>query len=182
MTPLAAWLALELVRARCITSDHVLDALVCALVAIAAKAGATHMPSEDQRQAALIKGLDPRTVDDGGSDRATGGGMSEGRPRPERAWPTNVGRQNTRQLPWTERPRCSRVAPVRALINFRETGSDQLRRDRPHLDLRIPLDGCTTHRCATMAAGLGHLVDSSASPARDQTATARASATIATNA
>ena len=56
MTPLAAWLALELVRARCITSDHVLDALVCALVAIAAKAGATHMPSEDQRQAALIEG------------------------------------------------------------------------------------------------------------------------------
>jgi hypothetical protein len=50
------WLDLQLVRARCITSDHVLDALICALVAIAAKAGATHVPSENQRQAALIEG------------------------------------------------------------------------------------------------------------------------------
>ena len=50
------WLDLDLVRARCVTSDHVLDALVCALVVIAAKAGATHLPSEDQRQAALIEG------------------------------------------------------------------------------------------------------------------------------
>lgn len=50
------WLDLELIRARCITSDHVLDALVCALVAIAAKTGATHVPSQDQRQAALIEG------------------------------------------------------------------------------------------------------------------------------
>lgn len=52
----AAWLDLELVRARCITSDHVLDALVCALIAIATKTGATHVPSKDQRQAALTEG------------------------------------------------------------------------------------------------------------------------------
>ena len=50
------WLDLELVRTRCIASDHVLDALVCALVAIAAKVGATHLPSNDQCQAALIEG------------------------------------------------------------------------------------------------------------------------------
>ncbi len=51
-----AWLDLQLIRARCITSDHVLDALVCALVAISAKSGATHVPPLDQRQVALIEG------------------------------------------------------------------------------------------------------------------------------
>lgn len=50
------WLDLEPVRARCIASDHVLDALVCALVAIAAVAGATHPPSDHQRSAALVEG------------------------------------------------------------------------------------------------------------------------------
>lgn len=50
------WLDLELVRTRCVASDHVLDALVCALVAIAAKVGATYLPSNDQCQAALIEG------------------------------------------------------------------------------------------------------------------------------
>jgi predicted nuclease with RNAse H fold len=50
------WLDLQAVRARCITSDHVLDALVCALVAIAAKVEATNVPEEHQRHAALVEG------------------------------------------------------------------------------------------------------------------------------
>lgn len=44
----AHWLDLEAVRERCILSDHVLDALVCALVALATGAGATSPPSEQQ--------------------------------------------------------------------------------------------------------------------------------------
>ena len=49
----------------------------------------------DEAQRVRVKVFDAN-VDDGGSDRATGGGMSEGRPRPERAWPMNVGRQRCR--------------------------------------------------------------------------------------
>ena len=78
------WLDLQQVRARCVTSDHVLDALVCALVAIAAKSGATHMPAEDQRQAALIEGWIhvPSTSLAAIAPPATGTG--DGRPGPER--------------------------------------------------------------------------------------------------
>ena len=79
------WLDLERVRAKCITSDHVLDALVCSLVAIAAKAGATHLPTEDQRQAALIEGWInvPSTLLAAIAPPATG--MGDARPGPERA-------------------------------------------------------------------------------------------------
>ena len=50
------WLDLEPIRQRCIDSDHVLDALACALVAVASKSSSTHLPSDDQRPRALIEG------------------------------------------------------------------------------------------------------------------------------
>ncbi|CAB4955168.1 unannotated protein [freshwater metagenome] len=50
------WLDLDGIRKRCVMSDHVLDALICALVAIAAKSSATHPPSGEQRSVALIEG------------------------------------------------------------------------------------------------------------------------------
>lgn len=50
------WLDLQQVRNQSIASDHVLDALLSALVALAAKAGATHVPTEAQRTAALVEG------------------------------------------------------------------------------------------------------------------------------
>ncbi len=53
---LESWLDIEPVRERCTESDHVLDALVSGLVAIAATAGSTHPPANLQRGAALIEG------------------------------------------------------------------------------------------------------------------------------
>jgi predicted nuclease with RNAse H fold len=50
------WLDVTLVSERCVESDHVLDALVSGLVAIAAAGGATHEPSEDERPTALVEG------------------------------------------------------------------------------------------------------------------------------
>jgi predicted nuclease with RNAse H fold len=50
------WLDISPLRAKCATSDHVLDALVCALIALAAKAGMTHQPPDEHRQAALVEG------------------------------------------------------------------------------------------------------------------------------
>lgn len=50
------WLDLGPVRERCVASDHVLDALVCALVAVASKSGATHQPSTTERAAAIVEG------------------------------------------------------------------------------------------------------------------------------
>ena len=52
----APWLDLAPVRSRCIASDHVLDALVCALVAVASKAAATHQAPEAERQIAAVEG------------------------------------------------------------------------------------------------------------------------------
>ena len=52
----SAWLDLAGVHERCVESDHVLDALVSGLVAIAAADGETHQPSDDERTAALIEG------------------------------------------------------------------------------------------------------------------------------
>lgn len=53
---LGSWLDIELVRGRGAESDHVLDALVSGLVAIAATASSTHPPTNLQRKAALIEG------------------------------------------------------------------------------------------------------------------------------
>jgi len=53
---LGEWLDLKDVTARCVGSDHVLDALMCALVAIASKTDATNRPSESFVQAALVEG------------------------------------------------------------------------------------------------------------------------------
>jgi predicted nuclease with RNAse H fold len=51
-----AWLDLEPVRDRCVESDHLLDALVCALVVVAARAGATYQPRGNQRRRASVEG------------------------------------------------------------------------------------------------------------------------------
>lgn len=53
---LAGWLDVQPVREVCVRSDHVLDALLSALVAIAAKTSSTHLPAEHQRDAALQEG------------------------------------------------------------------------------------------------------------------------------
>lgn len=53
---LGVWLDLEPVADRCVSSDHILDALVSALVALAVRSGATHLPSPPQRAVALIEG------------------------------------------------------------------------------------------------------------------------------
>ena len=53
---LGSWLDIEPLRERCVESDHVLDALVSALVAIAAAAGPTHPPTDVQRSASLVEG------------------------------------------------------------------------------------------------------------------------------
>ncbi len=50
------WLAVDPVGQRCIDSDHVLDALVCAFVAIAAKKSATKKPTASQLAAAQAEG------------------------------------------------------------------------------------------------------------------------------
>ena len=52
----ASWLDAEPVRAAGAASDHVLDALLCALVAVAARSDATHEPTRAQRDVALIEG------------------------------------------------------------------------------------------------------------------------------
>lgn len=52
----AHWLDASVVRDRCVASDHVLDALVCALVAIAARSQHTYGPSEAERPVALVEG------------------------------------------------------------------------------------------------------------------------------
>ena len=62
---------------------HALADLVCALLVAAFKVAATHLPSEDQRRPPSSR-LDPRTDEDAGRDPATGDGLSEGRPGPER--------------------------------------------------------------------------------------------------
>jgi predicted nuclease with RNAse H fold len=51
-----AWLDLKPVQARCVASDHVLDALASALVAVASKTQATHLPPEEARPSALAEG------------------------------------------------------------------------------------------------------------------------------
>jgi len=53
---LASWLDLQPARQACVESDHVLDALISALVAIAAKIASTHPPTECQRDAARREG------------------------------------------------------------------------------------------------------------------------------
>ena len=55
-TALASWLDLQPVGEACVQSDHVLDALLSALVAIAAKTSSTHPPADHQRDAALREG------------------------------------------------------------------------------------------------------------------------------
>jgi predicted nuclease with RNAse H fold len=55
-TALESWLDIDPVRERCAESDHVLDALLSALVAIAAKARSTHPPTDRQRGASLVEG------------------------------------------------------------------------------------------------------------------------------
>ena len=50
------WLDLDPIGSRCITSDHALDALVCALVAVASKTAATHQPPDDKRKTARVEG------------------------------------------------------------------------------------------------------------------------------
>jgi predicted nuclease with RNAse H fold len=44
----ATWLELGALEGACVASDHVLDALVCALVAVAAQAGSTTAPDPDE--------------------------------------------------------------------------------------------------------------------------------------
>jgi predicted nuclease with RNAse H fold len=51
-----ALLDLDSVRSKCISSDHILDAVVCALVALAVCVGATHRPTDAQGAAALVEG------------------------------------------------------------------------------------------------------------------------------
>jgi predicted nuclease with RNAse H fold len=53
---LANWLDLQPVGEACVQSDHVLDALLSALVAIAAKTSSTHPPADHQRDAARREG------------------------------------------------------------------------------------------------------------------------------
>ena len=53
---LSSWLDLAPVRAPCVASDHVLDALVSALVVIAAKTESTYAPAGSERDAALVEG------------------------------------------------------------------------------------------------------------------------------
>jgi predicted nuclease with RNAse H fold len=53
---LSSWLDIEPVRALSVASDHVLDALVSALVAIAAKTRSTYAPTDSERDAALVEG------------------------------------------------------------------------------------------------------------------------------
>ena len=53
---LVSWLDLQPARQACVQSDHVLDALISALVAIAAKTASTHTPTESQRDAARREG------------------------------------------------------------------------------------------------------------------------------
>jgi predicted nuclease with RNAse H fold len=55
-TTLGSWLDLQPAREGCIESDHVLDGLLCALVAIAAKAASTHPPTDSERDAARREG------------------------------------------------------------------------------------------------------------------------------
>lgn len=53
---LGEWLDLLDITERCVASDHVLDGLMCALVAIAAKTGATNRPPDSSVQVALVEG------------------------------------------------------------------------------------------------------------------------------
>jgi hypothetical protein len=53
---LSSWLHIEPVRALSVASDQMLDALVAALVAIAAKTNSTHAPAESERDVAVIEG------------------------------------------------------------------------------------------------------------------------------
>jgi predicted nuclease with RNAse H fold len=50
------WLALDDIARECVGSDHVLDALVCALVAIAVQAGSTTQPDAGDRAVARREG------------------------------------------------------------------------------------------------------------------------------
>jgi predicted nuclease with RNAse H fold len=50
------WLDLDDVRDRCVASDHVLDALMCALIAHAVAVGQTHRPAPDQVDVARREG------------------------------------------------------------------------------------------------------------------------------
>lgn len=53
----SAWLDLDPVRSEAVRSDHVLDALVCALIAVAVGAGATVGPSDGhEAERALVEG------------------------------------------------------------------------------------------------------------------------------
>lgn len=53
---LIIWLDLDPVKDACVESDHVLDALLCALVAIAAKTSSTHPPAHHELSAAGREG------------------------------------------------------------------------------------------------------------------------------
>jgi len=50
------WLDIGPVEARCVESDHVLDGLVSALVAVAAKTDATEPAGDDETDIALVEG------------------------------------------------------------------------------------------------------------------------------
>lgn len=51
-----AWLDVDPIVDRSVASDHVLDALACALVACAVTSGTTHGPGADEREIALREG------------------------------------------------------------------------------------------------------------------------------
>lgn len=87
-TDTSSWLDLEPVRAAAAASDHVLDALLCALVAMAAKSGATHPPTPAEREAALIEGwvhVPSRPLADSVPRASIRQGRFEARVAPDRA-------------------------------------------------------------------------------------------------
>ncbi len=56
LNALLPWIDLDAVHERCIASDHVLDAVVCALVAHAAHHGHTRRPDDTEHPIALVEG------------------------------------------------------------------------------------------------------------------------------
>lgn len=52
----APWVDLDVVSGSCRSSDHCLDAVVSALVALAAKHGLTMLPANDERELAVVEG------------------------------------------------------------------------------------------------------------------------------
>jgi predicted nuclease with RNAse H fold len=52
----SSWLTIDDVADECVVSDHVLDALACALVAVAVRAGSTAQPADADRAISLREG------------------------------------------------------------------------------------------------------------------------------